>query len=201
MDSEVVSDNPGSCPKCGMALELNPAWKPEKKSIYTCPMHPEIEQDHPGTCPKCGMALEPKTVSADSEEDDSELRDMSRRFWIGGVLTLPIFVLAMAHIIPSLSHSEWVSGEVSRWTQFILSTPVVLWAGWPFIQRGWRSLVNRHLNMFTLISSGGSVFGAELTVTMCPTSSDPKLSRSLTFAWSWKSVALSGTVSGFTSGD
>lgn len=154
MDSEVVSDKPGSCPKCGMALELNPAWKPEKRTLYTCPMHPEIEQDHPGTCPRCGMALEPKTFSADSEEDDSELRDMRRRFWIGGVLTLPIFVLAMAHLIPSLSHSEWVIGEVSRWTQFILSTPVVLWAGWPFIQRGWRSLVNRHLNMFTLIALG-----------------------------------------------
>src|SRR6185436_12245214 len=93
MDPEVVSDNPGSCPKCGMALELNPAWKPEKKTIYTCPMHPEIEQDHPGTCPKCGMALEPKTVSAETEEDDSELRDMTRRFWIGGALTLPIFLL------------------------------------------------------------------------------------------------------------
>jgi P-type Cu+ transporter len=154
MDPEVVSDKPGSCPKCGMALELNPAWKPDKKTIYTCPMHPEVEQDHPGNCPKCGMALEPKTVSADTEEDGSELRDMNRRFWIGGVLTLPIFVLAMAHLVPSLSQIEWVSGEVSRWTQFILSTPVVLWAGWPFFQRGWRSLVNRHLNMFTLIAMG-----------------------------------------------
>lgn len=154
MDSDVVSDKPGSCPKCGMALELNPAWKPEKKSIYTCPMHPEIEQDHPGICPKCGMALEPKTASPETEEDGSELRDMSRRFWIGGAFTLPIFVLAMAHLVPSLSQSAWISGEVSRWTQFILSTPVVLWAGWPFFQRGWRSLVNRHLNMFTLIAMG-----------------------------------------------
>ena len=77
-------------------------------------MHPEIEQDHPGTCPKCGMALEPKTVSVESVEDFSELRDMSRRFWIGGALTLPIFLLAMTHLIPSLSRTEWVSGEVSR---------------------------------------------------------------------------------------
>jgi P-type Cu+ transporter len=154
MDPDVVSDKPGSCPKCGMALELNPAWKPEKKTIYTRPMHPEIEQDHPGTCPKCGIALEPKTVSAETDEDDSELRDMSRRFWTGGGLTLPIFVLAMAHLVPSLSHTEWVSGEVPRWIQFILSTPVVLWAGWPFFQRGWRSLINWHLNMFTLIAMG-----------------------------------------------
>lgn len=150
----VESEKPGDCPKCGMALERNPAWKPDAKVIYTCPMHPEVEQDHPGNCPKCGMALEPKTVSADAEEDDSELRDMTRRFWIGGALSLPVFLLAMAHLIPALSHSEWVSGSFSRWTQFILSTPVVLWAGWPFFQRGWRSLVNRHLNMFTLIAMG-----------------------------------------------
>ena len=154
MHPEVQQDTPGSCPKCGMALERNLAWKSAEAVIYTCPMHPEIEQDHPGTCPKCGMALEPKAVFAESDEDNSELRDMSRRFWIGGALTLPIFALAMAHLVPSLGQTEWVSGEVSRWTQFILSTPVVLWAGWPFFQRGWRSLVNRHLNMFTLIAMG-----------------------------------------------
>jgi Cu+-exporting ATPase len=154
MDPEVESDKPGNCPKCGMALQVNPAWTTSISVTYTCPMHPEVQQDHPGNCPICGMALEPKTISAETAEDDSELRDTSRRFWIGGALTLPIFVLAMAHLVPSLSHTEWVSGEVSRWTQFILSTPVVLWAGWPFIQRAWRSLVNRHLNMFTLIAMG-----------------------------------------------
>src|SRR6516164_4891078 len=137
MHPEVESDGPGSCPKCGMALERNPAWKPEKKVIFTCPMHPQIQQDHPGNCPICGMALEPKTAPADSEEDDSELRDMGLRFWIGAALTLPIFVLAMAHLVPALSHTEWVSGEVSRWTQFVLSTPVVVWAAWPFFQRAW----------------------------------------------------------------
>lgn len=178
MDPEVMSDKPGSCPKCGMALERNPAWKPEKKTIYTCPMHPEIEQDHPGNCPKCGMALEPKTVSAETEEDDSELRDMSRRFWIGGALTVPIFVLAMAHLVPSLSHSEWVTGEFSRWTQFILSTPVVLWAGWPFIQRGWRSLVNRHLNMFTLIAMGvGAAYLFSAVAMLFPTVFPPSFAR------------------------
>jgi P-type Cu+ transporter len=154
MCPDVESARPTDCPKCGMALELNPAWKPSKKVIYVCPMHPEVEQDHPGTCPKCGMALEPKTVVAGAEEDDSELRGMTVRFWTGVALTLPIFLLAMAHLVPAWEHSEWVSGTVARWTQFILSTPVVLWAGWPFFQRGWRSLVNRHLNMFTLIAMG-----------------------------------------------
>jgi Cu+-exporting ATPase len=155
----VESDKPGACPTCGMALELNPAWKPPTKTIYTCPMHPEVEQDQPGTCPKCGMALEPKTVTPDVKEDDSELRDMTRRFWIGAALTLPVFIVAMAHLVPAFSHAEWASGDVSRWGQFLLSAPVVLWAGWPFFVRGWRSLVNRSLNMFTLIALGvGAAF-------------------------------------------
>jgi len=150
----VESEKPGACPKCGMALELNPAWKPAARTIYTCPMHPEVEQDHPGTCPKCGMALEAKTITPEVVEDDSELRDMTRRFWIGTALTLPVFIVAMAHLVPAWSHAEWVSGDVSRWGQFLLSTPVVLWAGWPFFVRGWRSLLNRSLNMFTLIALG-----------------------------------------------
>jgi len=154
MCSGVESEKPGACPKCGMALELNPTWKAPAKTIYTCPMHPEVEQDHPGTCPKCGMALEPKTVTADADEDDSELRDMTRRLWIGAALTLPVFIVAMAHLVPAWSHAGWVNGETSRWGQFILSTPVVLWAGWPFFARGWLSLLNRHLNMFTLIALG-----------------------------------------------
>ncbi|MBI3415267.1 MAG: heavy metal translocating P-type ATPase [Verrucomicrobia bacterium] len=152
----VESDTPGDCPKCGMALERNPAWKPAAKTIYTCPMHPEIEQDHPGDCPKCGMALEPKTVAAEAGEgeDNAELRDMTRRFWIGAALTLPVFVLAMAHMIPRLRHEEWLTGDMSRWIQFVFSTPVVAWAGWPFFKRGWRSIFTRHLNMFTLIAIG-----------------------------------------------
>ena len=156
----VESDQPGDCPKCGMALERNPSWVVADKTIYTCPMHPEIQQDHPGDCPICGMALEPKNVKAsDDAEDDAELRDMTRRFWIGAALTLPVFVLAMAHLIPSLAHDSWTSGSVSRWLQFALSTPVVLWAGWPFFRRGWRSLVTRHFNMFTLIAIGvGTAF-------------------------------------------
>jgi P-type Cu+ transporter len=124
-------------------------------SIYTCPMHPEIEQDGPGACPICGMALEPKTISAATVEDDSELRNMTRRLWIGAVLTLPVFLLAMSHLMPDAP--SWLSGSVSRWVQFLLSTPVVLWAGWPFFVRGWQSLVSRHLNMFTLIAVGVGV--------------------------------------------
>lgn len=150
----VESDQPGDCPKCGMALERNPAWKPATKTIYTCPMHPEIEQDHPGDCPKCGMALEPKTVTTNAEEEDSELSDMTRRFWIGAALTLPVFLVAMAHLVPAWRHADWAVGDISRWGQFLLSTPVVLWAGWPFFVRGWRSVRNRSLNMFTLIALG-----------------------------------------------
>ena len=152
----VQSDEPGDCPKCGMALERNPAWKPGTRTLYTCPMHPEIEQDHPGECPKCGMALEPKTITAAAgpEEDDTEFRDMRRRFWIGAALTLPVFIVAMAHLVPAWRHAEWAVGDLSRWSQFLLSTPVVLWAGWPFFVRGWRSILNRSLNMFTLIALG-----------------------------------------------
>jgi Cu+-exporting ATPase len=107
--------------------------QPRAKPIYTCPMHPEVQRDHPGNCPKCGMALELKTATADaSEEENGELRDMTRRFWIGGSLALPVFLLAMAHLIPTLDHDGWVMSDGSRWIQFVLSVPVVLWAGWPF---------------------------------------------------------------------
>ncbi len=123
--------------------------------IYTCPMHPEVQQDHPGDCPKCGMALEPKTVTAGTDDDENaELHDMTRRFWIGAALGLPVFFLAMAHLIPALGRQPWVTGDVSRWIQFALTTPVVWWAGWPFFQRGWRSVMSMNLNMFTLIAIG-----------------------------------------------
>ncbi len=154
----VVSDKPGDCPKCGMALERNPSWVAPKveKTIYTCPMHPEVQQDHPGDCPKCGMALEPMKAHADAsdEEENTELKVMSQRFWIGAALTLPVFILAMAHMIPALARQPWVMGNVSRWIQFVLTTPVVWWAGWPFFQRGWRSILSMNLNMFTLIAIG-----------------------------------------------
>ena len=123
--------------------------------IYTCPMHPEIEQDHPGNCPICGMALEPKTPIIAGEEENAELRDMTRRFWFGAVLALPVFVLGMAHIFPNAP--TWVVSDWSRWLQFLLSTPVVLWCGWPFFVRGWQSIRNGSLNMFTLIAMGVGV--------------------------------------------
>jgi Cu+-exporting ATPase len=118
-------------------------------------MHPEIERDRPGDCPICGMALELKTISADSTEDNSELIEMTRRFRIGMALTLPVFLLAMSHLVPTAP--VWLSNDLSRWIQFVLSTPVVLWAGWPFFKRGWRSVRSRQLNMFTLISIGVGV--------------------------------------------
>jgi heavy metal translocating P-type ATPase len=134
--------------------------KPQGKTMYTCPMHPEVQQDHPGDCPKCGMALEPKMVTVDTDdEENAELRDMTKRFWTGAALTLPVFVLAMAHLIPALGKQPWLNGEVSRWLQFALATPVVCWAGWPFFKRGWRSFETFHLNMFTLIAIGvGAAF-------------------------------------------
>ncbi len=150
----VESDEPGTCPKCGMALERNPAWKPAAEVVHTCPMHPEVVQDHPGDCPKCGMALEPRMAAPEAGEDDSELRDMTRRFRWGAILALPVFVVAMGHLVPAWRHAEWVDGDVSRWGQFLLTTPVVGWAGWPFFVRGWRSVVHRSLNMFTLIALG-----------------------------------------------
>jgi len=151
----VESDQPGDCPKCGMALERNPAWVAPAggKTIYTCPMHPEIEQDHPGDCPKCGMPLEPKTVSAEPE-DDGEIRALARKFWIGLVLTVPVLFLAMGEWIPGAQIEQWIPKPVSKWLEFLLSTPVVLWAGGMFFSRAWRSLKTRQLNMFTLSATG-----------------------------------------------
>ena len=149
----VESDHPADCPKCGMALERNPAWMVPGKAIYTCPMHPEIEQDHPGACPKCGMALEPKMRSAESD-DDSETRALARKFWVGLVLTIPVLLLAMGEWIPGLKNAHWISRSVSGWLEFLLSTPVVLWAGGVFFGRAWRSIKTWQLNMFTLIATG-----------------------------------------------
>jgi Cu+-exporting ATPase len=129
-------------------------------AIYTCPMHPEVHQDHPGDCPKCGMTLERKTVSsATNDDEDADLRDMTKRFWFGAALASPVFVLGMAHVIPALARQSWVGGNSSRWLQFALTALVVAWAGWPLLHRGWRSIVTLQLNMFTLISIGvGAAF-------------------------------------------
>jgi Cu+-exporting ATPase len=149
----VEQKGPGQCPKCGMALEPDKPQGGESKTVYTCPMHPEVEQEEPGDCPKCGMDLEPKRVEAAEEEEDPELRSMTRRFWVGLALGLPVFVLAMSHMV-GIPVQQWISPTVSRWAQLVLSTPVVLWAGWPFFVRGWRSIVTWNLNMFTLIALG-----------------------------------------------
>jgi P-type Cu+ transporter len=150
----VESDKPGDCPKCGMALERNASWKPASKTVFVCPMHPEVRQDHPGDCPKCGMALEPQAGAVDAEDDDAEMRDMTRRFRFSLGLTLPVFAVAMLHLIPAFAHASWVESPGARWMQFALSTPVVLWGGAPFFRRGWRSVLTRHFNMWTLIMLG-----------------------------------------------
>src|SRR6266576_4646363 len=122
--------------------------------IYTCPMHPEIEQDHQGACPKCGMTLEPKTVGAGDEEEQKGVRSLSRKFWIALVLTIPVLIIAMGHAIPGLHIDSIIPKQIGKWFEFALTTPVVLWAGGFFFTRAWRSILNRSLNMFTLIAVG-----------------------------------------------
>ena len=162
----VESDHAGACPKCGMALELNPTWKPAAKTIYTCPMHPEVRQDHPGDCPKCGMPLEPISVTENVDEGQGELRDMQRRFWIGLILSLPVVILSMGEHLPFIRD---IPGLLSQWIQLSLCLPVVFWAGGPFFVRGWNSLVHRSLNMFTLISLGtGAAFSYSLVAVLAP---------------------------------
>src|SRR5215207_2118721 len=138
----------------GITRAAQPPAKPGQK--YTCPMHPEIIRDGPGSCPICGMALEPLTVSLD-EEENHELKDMTRRFWIAVVLTIPVFALGMSDLIPGQPLQQLVPMSTLQWVQLILASPVVLWAGWPFFIRAWQSIVNRSLNMFTLIGLGVGV--------------------------------------------
>ena len=153
MHQEVQSDKPGSCPTCGMALESARPSAQKQTVISICPMHPEIEQEGPGSCPKCGMDLEPKIAQAKSEEDDSELRNMTGTFWVGLVLTVPVLLLAMLPMI-GVPVNRWLGATLHSWLQLVLSTPVVLWCGWPFFERGWKSIVTWNLNMFTLIAIG-----------------------------------------------
>jgi Cu+-exporting ATPase len=152
MDPEVRQIGPGSCPKCGMALEPVSPVPLARKVEYTCPMHPEIIRPEPGSCPICGMALEPREVTG--EEVNPELKDMSRRFWISVALTLPILAFMVSEMIPSHPLKQLLGSGPLLWIQFVLATPVVLWGGWPFFQRGWMSVKNRSLNMFTLIALG-----------------------------------------------
>ena len=135
-------------------------------AIYTCPMHPEVRQEGPGDCPECGMALEPEEITADTGPS-AELLDMGRRFWIGLVLTLPVFLLEMgSHLFAT---EALLASQQSNWIQLALATPVVLWAGWPFFLRGWRSLLSRRLNMFTLIAIGtGAAWSYSVVATLAP---------------------------------
>jgi len=156
MDPEVHQATPGSCPKCGMALEpVNPVPAKADVTEYVCPMHPEVVRSEPGNCPICGMTLEPRTVAA--KEENPELDDMTRRFWISAALALPVFVIAMVTDLFPQAMPESVSMRTLQWLEFALATPAVLWGGWPIFQRGWASVVNRHLNMFTLIALGVGV--------------------------------------------
>ena len=167
MCPEVRQSVPGPCPKCGMALDRESPAPAATKIEYTCPMHPEIVRSDPGHCPICGMALEPRTVTA--EEDNPELRDMTRRFWISLALTAPLLAIAMGSMLwPRLSVGTPLTSFLP-WLELLLATPVVLWGGWPFFQRGWASIVNRSTNMFTLIAMGtGVAYFYSVVATMVP---------------------------------
>ena len=157
MHPEVRSTAPGNCPKCGMALEPATAAVASSRTRYTCPMHPQIVKDEPGNCPLCGMTLEPLTVTVD--EANPELDSMTRRFWVSAAFTLPLLVIMASDILPGRVLQHQLKGQLLGWLEFAAATPVVLWGGWPFLQRGWSSIISRNLNMFTLISIGaGSAY-------------------------------------------
>jgi len=167
MHPEVKNPGPGSCPDCGMVLEpIAPAS--HTKTEYVCPMHPEIVRDEPGSCPICGMALEPRTATL-KEEANPELAEMTRRFWVSLALTAPVMFLAMSDMIPGQPVQREFSARLLTWIQLVLATPVVLWSGKPFFERGWASVVRRSLNMFTLIAIGtGTAFLYSLVATLAP---------------------------------
>jgi P-type Cu+ transporter len=168
MDPDVRQNHPGPCPKCGMALEPAVPAMPVTRVEYTCPMHPEIVRDRPGTCPICGMALEPRTITLE-EEANPELLDMTWRFWIAALLGLPVFLLAMSDMLLGMGLGGRIDPQVTNWVGLIFSTPVVLWAGWPFFERAWASAVNRHPNMFTLIGLGvGAAYLFSVAGTIVP---------------------------------
>ncbi|WP_371822592.1 heavy metal translocating P-type ATPase [Methylococcus sp. EFPC2] len=167
MHPEIRESKPGSCPKCGMALEKIAGPVADSRTEYVCPIHPEVVREGPGNCPICGMALEPR--SAEFETEDRELKDMSRRFWVSAALSLPLFVLAMGHDLYPAALPGFLDARLLPWLQLALATPVVLWGGWPFFARGWVSLVNRSLNMFTLIALGiGVAWLYSLVATLAP---------------------------------
>jgi len=166
MDPEVRQRGPGACPKCGMALEPVDV-APVTKVEWTCPMHPEIVRDAPGACPICGMALEPRTITL--EERNPELEDMTRRFWWSAGITTPILAFMVSEFVPGQPLQRAVPHGWLNWILLALASPVVLWGGWPFFVRGWASVVNRHLNMFTLIALGvGAAYAYSVVATLAP---------------------------------
>jgi Cu+-exporting ATPase len=167
MHPEVLSAKPGACPKCGMALEATEPSTTTQKTQYTCPMHPQIVRNGPGTCPICGMALEPRTVAVNSA--NPELVSMMRRLQVGVVLTLPLLAIMVSDLLPGHPLQHFLQGQTLGWTEFALATPVVLWGGWPFFERGWASIVHRSLNMFTLVSMGtGAAYLYSLAAVVAP---------------------------------
>jgi Cu+-exporting ATPase len=165
MHPDIVRDAPGSCPKCGMAL-IPLLDSIPRAAEYTCPMHPEVRSPQPGSCPKCGMALVP--VAGTGASDDSELRDLARRLWIGVGLSVPLVVLAMSPMI-GLHDLFGLQPRLRGWVEFALGTPVVLWVGWPILHKFWLSLVQRSLNMYTLIGLGvGLAYVFSLAAVLMP---------------------------------
>jgi Cu+-exporting ATPase len=168
MHPELQNVGSGSCPKCGMALEPTVIQQPKNKVEYTCPMHPEIVRDTPGSCPICGMALEPRTIQL-TDEENPELTEMRKRFWISVFLAAPIFLIGMSDLIPGAPLQRMVSPSVLASIQLALATPVVLWCASPFFERAWQSIVNRSLNMFTLIGLGvGVAYVYSVIATLVP---------------------------------
>jgi Cu+-exporting ATPase len=167
MHPDIEQPGPGSCPKCGMALEPATVSAPAKRTEYTCPMHPQIVRDIPGSCPICGMALEPREVRA--EESNPELAVMTKRLWISVILAVPMLALMVSAFLPAMPMQHLFSARVWAWIEFALATPVVLWCGLPFFVRGWQSVVHRSLNMFTLIALGtGSAYLFSVFATLLP---------------------------------
>lgn len=166
----IGSEAPGDCPKCGMRLEPASGLRPRALgTIYTCPMHPEIERDRPGDCPICGMALEPKERLTEQDWGDDEAKLLGRRFWAGVFLTIPVVLLALGGMVPGVSFTGFLAPAVSSWVQLVLTTIIVFWCGGIFFLRAWRSIVNRSLNMFTLIGAGvGAAYLYSAVATIAP---------------------------------
>jgi P-type Cu+ transporter len=167
MHPDVLAPNQGPCPKCGMALEPIDVSATTDDVKYTCPMHPEILRDRPGDCPICGMSLEPLVLTGGSE--NQELASMTRRLWIGVALTLPLLAVMVSDVLPGHPLQNKISGQLLGWLELAFATPVVLWAGWPFFERGWSSIRHLSLNMFTLIAIGaGSAYVYSVFAVLAP---------------------------------